>query len=66
MNQKIKENHLADWLPIWQFDEDYMVFNDGSLGACFTINGKDITSLEAATYKYTKNCNLAGASIPKS
>ena len=35
---------LCDKLPIWHFDNDLMVFKDGSLGAGFEITGKDIAT----------------------
>lgn len=34
-------NVLADRLPIWHFDEDQLVFSDGSLGAGFKLKGFD-------------------------
>lgn len=33
---------LVDKLPLWHFDENTMVFKDGSLGAGFEVTGKDI------------------------
>lgn len=42
---KIKKfSHLGDHLPIWHFDENIMVYNDGSLGAGLKITGLDIST----------------------
>lgn len=34
---------LAEKLPFWHLDEDFTVFNDGSLGAGFRLGGYDIS-----------------------
>jgi conjugal transfer ATP-binding protein TraC len=39
-----KFTHLGDHLPIWHFDENLMVYNDGSLGAGLKITGLDIST----------------------
>ena len=36
---------LSDRLPIWHFDEDFLVFEDGSLGAGFCVSGADISNM---------------------
>ena len=40
--------NLADKLPFWHFDEDLMVYSDGSLGHGFVLTGKDISSAEVS------------------
>ncbi|MBF0362740.1 MAG: ATP-binding protein [Oligoflexia bacterium] len=41
----IKEKQaLADYLSIWHFDNDLLVYRDGSLGAALKIQGQDITN----------------------
>jgi len=40
----MNKNSLADHLPYWHLEENYMVYKDGSLGAGFKIFGKDISS----------------------
>ena len=40
--------NLADKLPFWHFDEDLMVYSDGSLGCGFVLTGKDISSAEVS------------------
>ena len=37
------QNSLADKLPIWHFDQNIMIFSDGSLGAGFKLQGVDIS-----------------------
>ena len=37
-------NNLADKLPLWHFDGDILVFDDGSLGCGFSLQGRDINS----------------------
>jgi conjugal transfer ATP-binding protein TraC len=37
-------SHLGDHLPIWHFEEDFLVFNDGSLGKGFQLKGLDIST----------------------
>ena len=34
---------LGDRLPVWHFDEDILIFDDGSLGAGFKLHGVDIS-----------------------
>ncbi len=34
---------LADRLPFWHFDQDLMVYSDGSLGGAFRLTGVDIS-----------------------
>ncbi len=36
---------MADQLPFWHFDEDFMVYSDGSLGCGFKLTGIDISCL---------------------
>ncbi len=36
-------NSLSDELGLWHFDEDLMVFSDGSLGKGFSLGGFDMT-----------------------
>jgi conjugal transfer ATP-binding protein TraC len=38
-----KYNHLGDKLPIWHFDDEFMIYHDGAMGAGFKINGADIS-----------------------
>ncbi|MDH4468008.1 MAG: ATP-binding protein [Bacteriovoracaceae bacterium] len=35
---------LGEHLPLWQFDENFLVFDDGSLGAGFSLKGLDIST----------------------
>lgn len=35
--------NLASELPYWHFDNDFMVFNDGSLGVGFRLSGFDLS-----------------------
>ncbi len=35
--------HLGDSLPLWHFEDDYLIFNDGSLGKGFHLTGVDIS-----------------------
>jgi type IV secretory pathway VirB4 component len=35
--------HLGDSLPLWHFEDDYLIFNDGSLGKGFHLSGVDIS-----------------------
>ena len=42
----MKETSLADKLPFWHFDEDVLVYDDGSLGYGFSLQGKDISTAE--------------------
>ncbi len=35
---------LCDKLPIWHFDENLLVFKDGSLGSGFELTGRDIST----------------------
>lgn len=44
MSKTKKFTNLGDSLPIWHFDENIMVYNDGSLGAGLKINGLDIST----------------------
>ncbi|MDB5039164.1 MAG: hypothetical protein JWQ35_2692 [Bacteriovoracaceae bacterium] len=37
----ITSSVLADRIPIWHFENDYLVFSDGSLGAGFKLKGFD-------------------------
>ena len=47
---------LASELDFWHFDEDLMVFKDGSLGAGFKLGGFDITcATEQAINQMTRN-----------
>ena len=39
-----KFTNLGDHLPIWHFDENLMVYNDGSLGGGLKISGLDIST----------------------
>jgi conjugal transfer ATP-binding protein TraC len=36
---------LGDKLPFWHFDDDILVFSDGSLGAGFKVSGVDTTAV---------------------
>lgn len=38
------KSSLCDKLPIWHFDENLLVFKDGSLGAGFELTGRDIST----------------------
>ena len=40
-------NSLVDQIPIWHFDQNFMVFSDGSLGAGFKIQGMDISCVDS-------------------
>lgn len=40
---------LLDSLPFWHFDDDFMVYADGSLGAGFRLKGIDITAASIGT-----------------
>lgn len=43
----MKENkyaHLGDQLPMWHFENNYLIFNDGSIGSGFTLSGLDIST----------------------
>lgn len=44
MSELKKFTHLGDHLPIWHFDDNMMVYNDGSLGAGLKISGLDIST----------------------
>jgi conjugal transfer ATP-binding protein TraC len=47
---------LSDELGFWHFDEDLMVFSDGSLGAGFKLSGFDITcASETAINQLSQN-----------
>ena len=47
---------LANELDFWHFDDDLMVFKDGSLGAGFKLGGFDITcATEAAINQMTRS-----------
>ena len=37
---------LADYLPLWHFDNDILVFSDGALGVGFELKGRDISVAE--------------------
>lgn len=39
-----KFTHLGDHLPLWHFDENLMVYHDGSLGIGLKIGGIDIST----------------------
>lgn len=39
-----KFTHLGDHLPIWHFDENFMVYHDGSLGGGLKLSGIDIST----------------------
>jgi type IV secretory pathway VirB4 component len=36
-------NSIGDFLNLWHFFDDYLVFGDGSIGCGFKISGKDIS-----------------------
>ena len=36
---------LGAQMPFWHFDQDFLVFSDGSLGAGFELKGMDISSM---------------------
>lgn len=40
---KSKHNSLADKIPFWHFDDEFMVYADGSLGGGFKLTGVDIS-----------------------
>lgn len=44
MNKIKKFSHLGDHLPIWHFDDNFLVYKDGSLGMGIKINGLDIST----------------------
>ncbi len=44
MKESNKFANLGDNLPIWHFEEDFLVFNDGSLGKGFHLKGMDIST----------------------
>ena len=44
MSKDKKFTHVGDSLPLWHFEDDYLVFNDGSLGKGFHLQGLDITT----------------------
>lgn len=44
MSSAKKMSNLGDHLPIWHFDENLMVYDDGSLGAGMKITGLDIST----------------------
>ena len=47
---------LSDELGFWHFDDDLMVFSDGSMGAGFKLSGFDITcASEAAINQLSQN-----------
>ncbi len=37
---------MGDFLPLWHFDGDFLVYNNGSLGVGFELTGKDISIVE--------------------
>jgi conjugal transfer ATP-binding protein TraC len=39
-----KFTHLGTLLPIWQFDKNYLVFDDGALGSGFALGGVDVNT----------------------
>ena len=59
-------NSLADKLPIWHFDQNMMVFSDGSLGAGFKLQGIDISCASINTVNdFNKNLESLLTSIPE-
>ena len=46
---------LGDRLPFWHFDENLMVYADGSLGAGFQLAGRDITAASTETVNELTN-----------
>jgi len=51
---------LGEVLPLWQFDSDVLVFDDGSLGAGFALGGIDIS---VATSNQINEINLGIANL---
>lgn len=46
-SMKNKSASLADKIPFWHFDQELMVYADGSLGGGFKLSGFDISCLQA-------------------
>lgn len=44
MSKVKKFSNLGDHLPIWHFDENLMIYNDGSIGGGLKISGLDIST----------------------
>ena len=44
MKDDIKHSHIGDSLPLWHFEKDKLVFNDGSLGVGIKLKGIDIST----------------------
>lgn len=44
MKPETKFSHIGDMLPLWHFEKDKLVFNDGSLGMGFKLKGFDIST----------------------
>ena len=65
MNNSLN-NSLADKLPIWHFDQDMMVFSDGSLGAGFKLQGMDISCASTDSINsFNRNLESILTSIPE-
>ncbi len=43
---KVPPGSFADYLPLWHFDNDFLVFSNGSLGVGFELKGRDISVSE--------------------
>ena len=43
----MQEHSLSERVPFWHFDQDVMIFWDGSLGAGFELEGVDINCASA-------------------
>jgi type IV secretory pathway VirB4 component len=57
---------LCDKLPIWHFDENLLVFKDGSLGASFEVTGKDIATATSSNVNlFTREIENLLKSMPE-
>ena len=56
---------LSDKLPLWHFENDHLIFSDGSMAAGFRLSGVDNQSSKERVNRFNKSLTEALASLPE-
>ena len=56
---------LSDKLPLWHFENDYLIFSDGSIAAGFRLSGMDSNASKERTNLFNKSLMEALGALPE-
>ena len=57
---------LSDKLPLWHFENDYLIFSDGSMAAGFRLSGMDNNTSKERANLFNKSLTEVLGTLPES